>query len=97
MRMLLARFARDESGGTAIEYGLIAAGMSLAIITMISGLGSKLDVAFTSLQSALRLAQCRTAAIAPWAFSCVGVQPDQIRAGTWRGEWRLRQCFECFD
>lgn len=54
MRMLLARFARDESGGTAIEYGLIAAGMSLAIITMISGLGSKLDVAFTSLQAALR-------------------------------------------
>jgi pilus assembly protein Flp/PilA len=40
--MLLARFARDESGGTAIEYGLIAAGMSLAIITMISGLARSL-------------------------------------------------------
>jgi pilus assembly protein Flp/PilA len=54
MSMLPARFARDESGGTAIEYGLIVAGMSLAIITMISGLGSKLDVALASLQSILR-------------------------------------------
>ena len=43
MKVLLARFACDESGATAIEYGLIAAGMSVAIITVISGLGSKLN------------------------------------------------------
>jgi pilus assembly protein Flp/PilA len=53
MRTLLAQFARDESGAAAIEYGLIAAGMSLAIITVISGLGSKLHTAFATLQSAL--------------------------------------------
>jgi pilus assembly protein Flp/PilA len=52
MRTLLAQFARDESGAAAIEYGLIAAGMSLAIITVISGLGSKLQMAFATLQSA---------------------------------------------
>ena len=40
MRTLLAQFVRDESGAAAIEYGLIAAGMSLAILTVLSGLGS---------------------------------------------------------
>ena len=54
MKMLLPRFAPDDSGGTALEYRLIAAGMSLAIIAMVSGLGPQLDVAFPSLQSALR-------------------------------------------
>jgi len=53
MKVLLARFARDESGATAIEYALIAAGMSVAIITALSGLGSKLNVAFTSVWAAL--------------------------------------------
>jgi pilus assembly protein Flp/PilA len=54
MSRLLARFAREESGATAIEYALIAAGMSVAIITALSGLGSKLNMAFTSLQAALQ-------------------------------------------
>ena len=40
---LLAKFAKDESGATAIEYGLIAAGISVAIITVVAGLGSKLN------------------------------------------------------
>jgi len=53
MKVLLARFARDESGATAIEYALVAAGMSVAIITALSGLGSKLNVAFTSVRAAL--------------------------------------------
>ena len=54
MMRLLARFAREESGATVIEYALIAAGMSVAIITALSGLGSKLNMALTSLRSALQ-------------------------------------------
>ena len=53
MKMLLARFAREESGATAIEYALIAAGMSVAIIAALSGLGSKLNMAFTSVRAVL--------------------------------------------
>jgi pilus assembly protein Flp/PilA len=47
------RFVRDESGATAIEYGLIAAGISVAIITVVQGLGTKLTSTFTSVQNAL--------------------------------------------
>jgi pilus assembly protein Flp/PilA len=50
----LQTFLRDESGATAIEYGLIAAGIAVAIITVTKGLGSKLNVTFTSVSSALR-------------------------------------------
>jgi pilus assembly protein Flp/PilA len=50
---LFAKFAKDESGATAIEYGLIAAGISVAIITVVAGLGSKLNLTFTSIQTAL--------------------------------------------
>jgi pilus assembly protein Flp/PilA len=49
----LARFVRDEQGATAIEYGLIAAGISVAIIAVVQGLGSKLNSTFTSVQNAL--------------------------------------------
>ena len=41
---LIARFLRDESGATAIEYGLIAAGISVAIIATVPGLGTKLNI-----------------------------------------------------
>jgi pilus assembly protein Flp/PilA len=54
MTKLLARFAQDESGATAIEYGLIAAGISVAIISVVQGLGSKLNTTFTSVQTALK-------------------------------------------
>jgi pilus assembly protein Flp/PilA len=47
------RMMKDESGATAIEYGLIAAGLSVAIIAVIQGLGSKLKSTFTSVQNAL--------------------------------------------
>ena len=47
------RFIRDESGATAIEYGLIAAGISVAIITVLKGVGTKLGSTFTSVQNAL--------------------------------------------
>jgi pilus assembly protein Flp/PilA len=53
MRMLM-RFLRDESGATAIEYGLIAAGISLAIIAVVNGLGTRLNTKFTSINSSLK-------------------------------------------
>jgi len=53
MRVLLARFVREDSGATAIGYALIAAGMSIAIIAALSGLGSKLSMAFTIARAAL--------------------------------------------
>ena len=48
------KFIRDESGATAIEYGLIAAGISVAIIVVVQGLGTKLNTTFTSVSNALR-------------------------------------------
>jgi pilus assembly protein Flp/PilA len=54
MRKLLARFANDELGATAIEYGLIAAGISVAIITVVGTLGTSLNTTFTSVQTALK-------------------------------------------
>ena len=49
----LKRFAKDESGATAIEYGLIAAGISVAIITVVQGLGSKLSNTFNNISGKL--------------------------------------------
>jgi pilus assembly protein Flp/PilA len=53
---LLDRFAKDESGATAIEYGLIAAGISVAIITVVNTLGSQLKSTFTTISSQLATA-----------------------------------------
>ena len=50
---LLARFLCDDAGATAIEYGLIAAGISVAIIATVTGLGTKLNSTFTSVKDAL--------------------------------------------
>jgi pilus assembly protein Flp/PilA len=50
---MFRNFLSNESGATAIEYGLIAAGISIAIITVVAGLGSKLNATFTSVQTAL--------------------------------------------
>jgi pilus assembly protein Flp/PilA len=47
------RFLRDESGATAIEYGLVAAGISIAIITVVNRLGSQLKSTFTIISSNL--------------------------------------------
>ena len=47
-------FLADESGATAIEYGLIAAGISSAINAVVNGLGSKLNTKFTSINSSLK-------------------------------------------
>jgi pilus assembly protein Flp/PilA len=54
MKNLVSRFIKDESGATAIEYGLIAAGISVAIIAVVNGLGTKLNTAFTSINSQLK-------------------------------------------
>ena len=54
MKNLIARFVKDKSGATAIEYGLIAAGISLAIIAVVNGLGSNLNAKFTSINSSLK-------------------------------------------
>jgi pilus assembly protein Flp/PilA len=54
MKNLIARFVKDESGATAIEYGLIAAGISLAIIAVVNGLGTSLNSKFTSISSSLK-------------------------------------------
>jgi pilus assembly protein Flp/PilA len=51
---LLQRFLRDQSGATAIEYGLIAAGISVAIITVVQSLGTKLSDTFSNITSAIR-------------------------------------------
>ena len=49
----LRTFLKDESGATAIEYGLIAAGVALAIITAVKGVGTKLNTTFSSISSQL--------------------------------------------
>ena len=54
MKTLFTRFVKDESGATAIEYGLIAAGISLAIIAVVNGLGTNLNAKFTSINSSLK-------------------------------------------
>ncbi len=51
--LILRKFLADDSGATAIEYGLIAAGISVAIIATVVGLGSKLNTTFTSVNNAL--------------------------------------------
>jgi pilus assembly protein Flp/PilA len=54
MKNLIARFVKDDSGATAIEYGLIAAGIALAIITVVNNLGSTLNTKFGSISSSLK-------------------------------------------
>jgi pilus assembly protein Flp/PilA len=51
---MFLKFFRDQSGATAIEYGLIAAGISLAIIAAVNGLGSTLSTNFNSINSSLK-------------------------------------------
>ncbi len=54
MKYLISRFMKDESGATAIVYGLIAAGISVAIITVVKGLGTSLNSTFNNVSTALR-------------------------------------------
>ena len=54
MKRIVLSFLSDESGATAIEYGLIAAGISLAIIAIVNGLGANLNTKFTDINSSLK-------------------------------------------
>ncbi|WP_079572346.1 Flp family type IVb pilin [Bradyrhizobium erythrophlei] len=54
MKRTLLNFLSDQSGATAIEYGLIAAGIALAIIAVVNGLGSTLNDKFSSISSSLK-------------------------------------------
>ena len=54
LKIVIQKFLSDESGATAIEYGLIAAGISLAIIAVVNGLGTSLNDKFTSISSSLK-------------------------------------------
>jgi pilus assembly protein Flp/PilA len=54
MKTLVNRFMKDESGATAIEYGLIAAGISVAIITVVGTIGTNLNTKFNSIATALK-------------------------------------------
>jgi len=74
---LIALFLKDQSGATAIEYGLIAAGISVAIIAVVQGLGTKLTSTFTSVSTALNSTSLpRTSA----AYA-VKAQPTNASAG----------------
>ena len=53
MPKLVPRFLKDISGATAIEYGLIAAGISVAIIAVVNGLGTQLNAKFGSISAQL--------------------------------------------
>jgi len=54
LKRTLLSFLSDESGATAIEYGLIAAGISLAIITVVNGIGTTLNEKFGSINTSLK-------------------------------------------
>ena len=54
MRKLLSKFLCDESGATAIEYCLIAVGISIVILAAVNGIGSTLNTSFTSVNTSLK-------------------------------------------
>jgi pilus assembly protein Flp/PilA len=54
MKNLVSRFLRDESGATAIEYGLIAAGIAVVIIAVVQSIGTDLTAKFTAVDAGLK-------------------------------------------
>lgn len=56
MKKFISKFMSDESGATAIEYGLIAALIAVAVMTTVAGLGSQLDTTFNKTSSQLNTA-----------------------------------------
>ena len=54
MRRLIAEFLKDESGATAIEYCLIAAGISIVIVVAVNGMGTTLNTKFTSVNASIK-------------------------------------------
>ena len=70
MKNLVSRFVNDESGATAIEYGLICAFVSVVIITSLSLVGQNLDTVWTAINTALGDAAVSAggAAATPWSL-----------------------------
>ena len=54
MKAMLSNFLKDESGATAIEYGLIACGIAIAIIAAVNGVGTALSSVFSSVSTSLK-------------------------------------------
>ena len=54
MKSVIKSFFKDESGATAIEYGLIAAGIAIAIITAVQGVGTQLSTNFNTISTSLK-------------------------------------------
>jgi len=54
MKAIIKQFVRDETGATAIEYGLIAAGISVAIIAAVKTVGTNLNTTFTNVSNAIK-------------------------------------------
>ena len=54
MKNLVSRFIKDETGATAVEYGLIAAGIAIAIITAVKGVGTSISGIFNTLSTSLK-------------------------------------------
>jgi pilus assembly protein Flp/PilA len=78
MRHLIMRFRNDQSAATAIEYGLIAAGISVAIIAVVLGIGTNLNTTFGDVSSALKEHPAATSSL---EITSVGVEPTGWRAG----------------
>jgi pilus assembly protein Flp/PilA len=54
MRRLIWKFLADRSGATSIEYALIAAGISIVIVTVVQGIGTSMNAKYTSVNSSLQ-------------------------------------------
>ncbi len=54
MRQLVKKFFNDESGATAIEYGLIAAGISIVIVTVVNNIGTAMSTKFADVSTSLK-------------------------------------------
>jgi len=54
MKLIIKSFFKDESGATAIEYGLIAAGIAIAIISAVQGVGTQLTTNFNTISTSLK-------------------------------------------
>jgi pilus assembly protein Flp/PilA len=54
MRQLFSKFLSDESGATAIEYCLIALGLSIVIVAAVNSIGSTLNTSYSSVNSSLK-------------------------------------------
>ena len=89
---LITRFLRDDSGATAIEYGLIAAGISVAIIATVTSLGGKLVTTFGKVSIASEDAHCHQQRYVHCISMSLGGSTTALRIENPLGRrWRLRE------